>query len=172
MSDTEPSRLQLLQPDIQIIKRADDWCASQVIKQSCEAVESMVLPIKSHSKPCKFSVHLTSSGEVQALNADYRQQDKPTNVLSFEAEDSIENKLLPYITLGDIIISKDVLSIEAEEQNIQEAYHLAHLVTHGLLHLYGFDHINEDEAEIMEATEIAILASMNIPNPYMKDSLN
>ncbi len=167
MSDTEPDRPSLLQPDIQVIKRPKNWCAAQVIKQSCNAVESIVMPTKSRGKACVFSVKLTDSNEVQTLNAKYRNQNKPTNVLSFETDDDgIENQILPFTNLGDIIISKDVLSIEAKEKNISAGYHLAHLVTHGLLHLYGFDHIDDSEAEIMEDAEITILASMNIPNPY------
>lgn len=167
MSDTPSKSLKILQPDIQIIKKPNNWCPIQVIKQTCNAVEKLVLPIKSAGKPCMFCIKLTTSDEVQKLNFEYRDKNKPTNVLSFETGDCIEDKIFPFVNLGDIIISNDVLLSEAREKNIQEGYHLAHLVTHGLLHLYGLDHINDDEAEIMENAEIAILASMNIANPYI-----
>jgi probable rRNA maturation factor len=171
MSDTEPSGSRFLRPDITIKKQTPNCYPEKVIESSCAAVEKSVLPAKSFGKPCVFSVQLTDNDEIQALNATYRKQNKPTNVLSFEVEDCLENQLLPYISLGDIIISSDVLSAEAKDKNISENDHLAHLVTHGLLHLYGFNHIEEAEAKVMESAEISILDSMNIKNPYLNESI-
>lgn len=167
MSDTESSGPKpLLQPDIQVLEILDSFRAEEVIRHTCNAVEQTVLPAKSKGKPCAFSIQITDSNTVQQLNKQYRQKDMPTNVLSFENEEGVEAQFLPFVMLGDIIISKDVLQKEAVEKNIPTQNHLAHLVTHGLLHLYGLDHLEETEAEIMEDAEIRILSSMDINNPY------
>ena len=101
---------------------------------------------------------LTNDKEIQTLNKEYRGKNKPTNVLSFETGDEI--------LLGDIVMSIDTLLKEAKEQKISVADHYAHLLCHGMLHLLGFDHIEEDEANEMEFFEIEILKEFKIANPY------
>ena len=98
--------------------------------------------------------------------------DKPTNVLSFANIDD-ENfeqdiSLSDKIELGDIIIAFETMQREAKEKNITLHDHYCHLFTHGLLHLLGFDHIEDDEAEYMEDFEIQILKTMDIANPYQE----
>lgn len=112
----------------------------------------------------ELSIRIVDSEESQQLNSEYRGKDKPTNVLSFpfEVPDGIELDLL-----GDLVICAEVVSQEAEEQKKPLFNHWAHMVVHGVLHLLGFDHINDDEAEEMEALETKILASLNIPDPYL-----
>jgi len=112
----------------------------------------------------ELSIRIVDAEESQQLNSEYRGKDKPTNVLSFpfDVPDGIELDLL-----GDLVICAEVVSREAEEQNKPLFNHWAHMVVHGVLHLLGFDHINDDEAEEMEALESKILASLNIPDPYL-----
>lgn len=115
--------------------------------------------------PAEVSIKVSNDAEIQALNRDFREKDKATNVLSFpcDLEDQIPNE--PYY-LGDIIISAETLKKEAEEENKKVDHHFTHLLIHGLLHLLGYDHITDEEAEEMEALEIKLLAALNINNPY------
>jgi probable rRNA maturation factor len=111
------------------------------------------------------SVVLSSDEAVAALNARYRGKNRPTNVLSFPAGASspIEGEKPP---LGDVIIAMETLISEATDEKTPLLFHLSHLTVHGLLHLAGFDHETDGEAERMEAQERLILASIGIPDPY------
>jgi len=111
----------------------------------------------------ELTIRIVDSEESQNLNAQYRHQNKPTNVLSFpfEIPEGITLNLL-----GDLVICADVLAIEAKEQNKKLFDHWAHIVIHGCLHLLGFDHISDTEALEMESIEIEILSTLNITNPY------
>lgn len=113
---------------------------------------------------CELSIRLVDEAESQQLNADYRGKDKPTNVLSFPFDADIP--MSPRL-LGDLVICVPVVEKEAAEQGKKLMDHWAHLVVHGCLHLLGYDHIENDEAEIMENLEIRILDTMNIANPYV-----
>ncbi|MCR5873998.1 rRNA maturation RNase YbeY [Phenylobacterium sp. J426] len=103
---------------------------------------------------------LTDDDGVRDLNARFRGNDKPTNVLSFPAAANPENHL------GDIALAFGVCEREAADQGKPLAHHLQHLVVHGVLHLLGHDHMSEDEAEAMESLERVILAGLGIPDPY------
>ncbi len=119
--------------------------------------------LKQFNKPFELTIRLVSSEESQQLNSQYRGKDKPTNVLSFpfEVPEGIELNLL-----GDLIICIAVVEAEAEEQKKILKAHWAHMVVHGCLHLLGFDHINDDEAEEMEALESKIITTLGFPAPY------
>lgn len=101
---------------------------------------------------------LSNDAQVQQMNAEFRGKDKPTNVLSFPSDEDEAH--------GDIIMALETMQREAEEQGKRFGAHFAHLLVHGVLHLLGYDHIEPEEAEIMEEMEIAILASHSIANPY------
>ncbi len=114
-----------------------------------------------------FGLALGDDVLLRDLNAQFREQDKPTNVLSFPAAPLPDGAVSEGGTcLGDVAISFDRTQIEATEQGIAFADHAAHLIVHGLLHLLGFDHETESEAETMERLEAAILAGLGIPDPY------
>lgn len=123
-----------------------------------------------YNKPISINLVLANADEVHQLNKDFRNIDKTTNVLSFANIDSpdfnTEAETSEIIELGDIIIAYEVLAQEAEIKHIPFAHHFAHLLVHGILHLMGYDHQEDDEADIMEGLEIKILALMNIDNPY------
>lgn len=111
----------------------------------------------------ELTVRIVDRSEIQQLNDQYRGKAKPTNVLSFPA-DLPEDLELPL--LGDLVICADVVNSEAIEQGKPPAHHWAHMVIHGCLHLLGYDHIKESEAEEMENLEIRLLDQLSIPNPY------
>lgn len=108
-------------------------------------------------------IKIVDKTESLDLNSTYRQKDKPTNVLSFPADipDFVEST-----HLGDLAICAPVVEEEALEQNKSINNHWAHLTIHGCLHLLGYDHIEDTEAEVMEGLEIELLAELGIGNPY------
>ena len=117
----------------------------------------------------ELSVTLTNDANIQKINYEYRGLDKPTNVLSFplfEREFLKEHYRLEYLALGDIILSIETIIEEANKQEKDFKDHLTHLIAHSLLHLFGFDHLEDEEANIMESLEIKILEKLNIKNPY------
>jgi len=116
-----------------------------------------------HQEAFEVTLRIVDLAESRQLNSDYRNKDKPTNVLSFpfEAPEHIEMAFL-----GDLVVCAAVVEQEAKEQNKPVINHWAHLCVHGLLHLLGYDHIDETEAQEMEGIETAILAKLNIDDPY------
>lgn len=120
--------------------------------------------LQPYNKPFELTIRIVEIAESQQLNLTYRQKDKPTNVLSFpfEVPEGIALDLL-----GDLVICADVVAQEAKEQHKALNDHWAHMVIHGCLHLLGFDHIEDTDAQEMEALEIALLAQLNISNPYI-----
>lgn len=121
----------------------------------------------------EISVRLTADEEVQTLNKQYRQKDKPTNVLSFpmvqaDLLDTIDqNSDDGEVLLGDIVLAYGVCAAEAAERNISIEDHATHLIVHGTLHLLGYDHLEDREAEAMEAIEIDALAALGLADPYL-----
>ncbi len=124
------------------------------------------LPEEASAKPLEVSIVFANNDLVQVLNKEYRGKNKPTNVLSFAMLDDHEAIIGGVAPLGDIIFAYETIKAEAIEHKKEFNDHLAHLLIHGCLHLMGYDHIEDDDANIMEATEIRILEAMNIQNPY------
>lgn len=114
-------------------------------------------------EPYELTIRIVSPDESQQLNRDYRGKDYATNVLSFpfEAPPDVDVAIL-----GDLAICADVVKKEADEQKKEVLAHWAHMVIHGTLHLLEYDHIEDDEAEQMEALEIELLAGFGIADPY------
>ncbi len=118
--------------------------------------------------PHEITIRIVDEAESQMLNSTYRGKDYPTNVLSFPFECPAEVELP---LLGDLVICQQVMQREAAEQGITEEAHWAHLVVHGCLHLQGFDHIEDAEAEEMESLETAILQSLGYADPYASEKI-
>lgn len=116
----------------------------------------------------EVSVCIVDEAESRDFNLRYRHQDKPTNVLSFPADIPPE---LDLPLLGDLVICAPVVEQEAKEQRKSLDAHWAHMVVHGTLHLLGYDHITDEDAEEMEALETSILLQMGFPAPYEFDEL-
>lgn len=121
-------------------------------------------------KPVNIGVRIVDTEESTQLNKDYRGKDYATNVLSFISDipDAIVAEL-EEIPLGDLAICADVVAREAAEQGKPAAAHWAHMVVHGTLHLHGYDHEDDDDAEEMEALERRILSALGIADPYLND---
>lgn len=105
----------------------------------------------------ELTIRVVGATESRKLNRTWRGKDKPTNVLSFQADGPL---------LGDLAICAPVVAREAREQGKRPAAHWAHMVVHGVLHLLGYDHENDRDAARMEARETKILAQLGMPNPY------
>ncbi|MEM9173372.1 MAG: rRNA maturation RNase YbeY [Pseudomonadota bacterium] len=123
----------------------------------------------------EISIRVVGPAESQALNSQYRQRDKPTNVLSFESPPPLPTELLeqidvaerPTAVLGDIVICADVVAAEARAASIPLSARWMHMLVHGLTHLLGHDHIDDDDAERMTAVEVAALQRLGYENPYV-----
>ena len=146
---------------------AGDW---ERLVEHAGAALGEVAPELTHPH-LSASALFTSDSHVHELNREWRQRDKPTNVLSFPM--LIRDDLLaleaegPPVLLGDIALAYETCAREAQEKGVPLEHHAAHLIIHGLLHLAGHDHVHSDEeAEAMEALEIAALAKMGIKDPY------
>ncbi|MFK0275730.1 rRNA maturation RNase YbeY [Ensifer sp. NPDC090286] len=113
----------------------------------------------------ELSLVFTDDASMRAINAEWRNQDKPTNVLSFPAFPVTPGKM-PGPMLGDIIVARETLEREAVELDKSFDQHLTHLLVHGFLHLFGYDHMEDDEAERMESLETRILARLGLSDPY------
>ncbi|MBS0358805.1 MAG: rRNA maturation RNase YbeY [Proteobacteria bacterium] len=125
-------------------------------------VTETLLPYKKEAEIC---IRLVNETESAFLNETYRKKTGPTNILSFPSE--IPDDLpLKQSFLGDLVICPSVLENEAQQQNKSLEAHWAHIVIHGLLHLLGYDHVEEKPAEVMEGLEIQILKILGYPNPY------
>jgi len=124
-------------------------------------------------KEAEISVVLADNDFIQTLNKNYRGQDKPTNVLSFPQmePDELEDTQDEFVSLGDVILAYETVEIEVSQQNKSFDEHVMHLLVHGTLHLLGYDHIENHEAEEMEALEIEILKQIGVKNPYEFDKV-
>ena len=156
-------------PITDVLVTADCWQvepeAEAVIQRAIAAAAELVDEDVAESE---IAVMLTDDPGIRTLNANWRGIDKPTNVLSFpalQAEGDRKPGEAPRM-LGDIAIAYQTLRREADEEDKPFDHHLSHLAVHGFLHLIGYDHEEDDEAEDMEALEREILAQLGIPDPY------
>ncbi|QNN66136.1 rRNA maturation RNase YbeY [Sphingomonas rhizophila] len=149
---------------------SSDWGALARSAAEAAIAESAFPQLGRGAREVELSIRLTSDEEVRALNAEWRGKDKPTNVLSFPMSEPDELADTagegPELMLGDIILARGVCLAEAAEKSIPVEKHAAHLMVHGTLHLLGYDHHDDAEAEDMEAREVRALARLGIEDPY------
>ena len=124
--------------------------------------------VKEQRPDAEVTIRITDQEESQQLNFDYRGKNKPTNVLSFPFE-APEHIQLPL--LGDLVICAQVVEQEAKNQHKELESHWAHMVIHGCLHLLGYDHAEDHEAEQMEQLEVALMSELGYNNPYDANNL-
>ncbi|MEL0628689.1 rRNA maturation RNase YbeY [Psychromonas aquatilis] len=139
-------------PDLQQLEK---WVRAAIIKASDQKRDL-----------AELTVRIVDCEESQQLNGDYRGKDKPTNVLSFPFQNP------PGITLsllGDLVVCKSVVEQEATEQQKPLISHWAHMLIHGTLHLLGYDHIEDDEAEAMESIETELMIELGYSDPYLSE---
>ncbi len=148
--------------EIQTVHQASNLPDEQQIQGWVEAA------LQNHPSDTEIVVRIVDEQESAELNQQYRHKSGPTNILSFPV-DLPEGIVLDL--LGDLVICAPVLEKEAIEQQKVLADHWAHIIIHGVLHLLGYDHIEDDEAEVMESKEISILNTLKIANPYQQDNI-
>ena len=155
---------------IEIITDVKLDCEEEDIKDFIENVLTFAiqeLKPNFQKKPFYLSVFITNNFGISKINSKYRNKNFPTNVLSFPQDeerkifDNFKSKIL-----GDIVLSLEKIRIESVEQNKSFKNHLTHMLIHGLLHLFGYNHLNDKDAEIMERFETNILSKLLIPAPY------
>jgi len=154
----------------------EEWDSSRpwapLVRKAAEAAiaESAFPDLAMVGRPVEISVCLTSDEHVRALNAKWRGKDKTTNVLSFPMAESYElqdeSVAEKELLLGDIILAHGVCEAEAGEKGVTFEDHAAHLLVHGTLHLLGYDHLHDHDADEMETREVRALARLGIANPY------
>ena len=150
--------------DTQIAEELDHWSAYLPTEEQLTLWASTALQEHCQFDNPELTIRMVESEESQELNFEYRGKDKPTNVLSFPFE---VPEHVPLELVGDLVICAPVVQQEAIEQNKTPEQHCAHMLEHGCLHLLGFDHIKDDEAEIMENLERQIMAKLGFPDPYL-----
>ncbi len=151
----------MIELDLQLATEASDLPAEAQLRHWVE------LALRQRTADSELTIRLVDAEEGQELNRTYRHKDYATNVLSFPAE--VPEGLLDIPLLGDLVICVPVVEREAREQNKALEAHWAHLVIHGCLHLLGYDHIDDEEAEEMEGLERQLLAELGYPDPYRDD---
>lgn len=162
-------------PEIDISVQDPRWETIPNVEKLVEkavitTLNSTPLPREALDKDLEISVVLANDDLMQVLNREYREKDKPTNVLTFAALDSEMPMAGDELNLGDIILSYQTIEREAKEQGKYLTDHLVHLTVHGMLHLLMYDHQTEDEANTMETLEIRILERLSVQNPYIENT--
>ena len=153
--------------EIDIAIEAGGWAGEEALRALAARAAEAVFAAAGQAAPrdAELSLLFTDDAHIRALNRDWRGKDKPTNVLSFPAHDVAPGEAVPPM-LGDIALAFETVRAEADLEEKPFDHHLTHLIVHGLLHLLGHDHEDDDEAEKMEALERAALARLAIPDPY------
>jgi probable rRNA maturation factor len=146
--------------DISIDDR--EWRAVPNLRRLARTAVSAVL----QDDDVAIGLLFTSDARIAEINGQWRGQASPTNVLSFPVSAAMPAPEGEPRPLGDIVMAYGVISREAQEQKKPFAHHVTHLIVHGVLHLLGYDHENDDEAGAMEAREVMILAELGMENPY------
>ena len=152
---------------IDIAIEAGGWAGEAALRAVAERAAAAVFAALGRDAPdeTELSLLFTDDAHVRVLNRDWRGKDKPTNVLSFPAFEVAPGDPVPPM-LGDVVLAFETVGAEAALEEKPFDHHLTHLIVHGLLHLLGYDHEDEEDAAIMEGLERAALARLAIPDPY------
>lgn len=150
-------------PVIDIAIEAGSWKAQDDEAVVTRAIEMAADMSEYDVAGAELSVVLTNDASIRTINAQWRHKDEPTNVLSFPAPPALPGA--PHL-LGDIVIAHETTAREAQAEGKPFADHLGHLAVHGFLHLLGYDHESDADAEVMERLEREILAKLGVPDPY------
>ena len=152
---------------IDIAIEAGGWAGEAALRAVAERAAAAVFAALGQDAPegTELSLLFTDDAHVRVLNRDWRGKDKPTNVLSFPAFEVAPGDPVPPM-LGDVVLAFETVGAEATLEEKPFDHHLTHLIVHGLLHLLGHDHEDEEDAAIMEGLERAALARLAIPDPY------
>ncbi|AHD01916.1 rRNA maturation RNase YbeY [Leisingera methylohalidivorans] len=156
------------------------WHQAGLEPLAAEAVTAVLTHFTLDPADCEISLLGCGDARIAELNAEFREKAKPTNVLSWPAEDLAAEEdggapALPEadftgeIPLGDIAISYETCAREAQAAGKPLGDHTRHLIVHGMLHLFGYDHIRERDAALMEEIEVLLLGKMGVANPYMSE---
>lgn len=149
--------------DVGVTVMNGDWRDSDI--ETALTAARAALAAESVAEGAEISIAFADDETVRVYNRDYRGKDSPTNVLSFpQGEDAAPDGS---IVLGDILLAHETCARESAESGIEFAAHVSHLTVHGVLHLLGYDHEVDEDAEEMEAREVEILAALGIENPYI-----
>lgn len=151
---------------IDLTVEAGAWPDKRHLRRiAAAAVKAALAEAGAYGGATELSVVFSDDAAIQILNAGWRGKNKPTNVLSFPAFQTVVGSALPPM-LGDIVLAAETVQREADVESKQLDNHITHLVVHGLLHLLGHDHETDAEAETMEQIERRALARLAIPDPY------
>jgi probable rRNA maturation factor len=161
---TEADRRARLVADIAI--QAGDWPPLEDLETLVADCAAAVITFVELDEEAGVAIAFADDAAVASLNAQWRDQAKPTNVLSFPAAENAPSLPDGAMMLGDVILADGVVRHEAHEMGLPLDHHIRHLVVHGLLHLLGFDHESDADAEEMEELETDILAMMGVPDPH------
>jgi probable rRNA maturation factor len=156
-----------LLPQIDMAVNAGEWPAVPVLEAIVRRAVAAAISAADLRMPpdAELSLVFTDEAEIRSINAQWRGKDKPTNVLSFPAAD-IRPGQRGERMLGDIVLAAETVRREADLEGKRFEDHLTHLLVHGFLHLFGYDHIDEKEAVVMEGLETRALATLGIADPH------
>jgi probable rRNA maturation factor len=147
---------------VDVVREAGNWNAFAGLAEGiCAAADAVALELA--IRECSACVALSSDAHIARLNSAYRGKAAPTNVLSFPAGGTAQARER---FLGDLVLADETVRREAAELCLPPVHHMQHLVVHGILHLLGYDHDDDAEADAMEALEVRILARLGVANPY------
>ena len=152
---------------VDVMHHSPEWADEVEDAFLMRAANAAYMEGSSATPPAEISLLLTANEEIRTLNKNWRSRDEATNVLSFPLNAPQCSKAPN--TLGDVAMAFQTVANEAAERNIPVSQHAAHLVVHGVLHLLGYTHTNDSQARKMEALEIRILETLDLPDPYAID---
>jgi probable rRNA maturation factor len=163
-----PAARRQVSPAVDIVVASPLWATQRSIKRLLRRAIGEAASVTSTAVG-ELAIVLTDDSAIRTLNRDWRSRDAATNVLSFPTPETDHAHGTPRL-LGDIVIAYETTEREARAENKPFAHHAAHLAVHGFLHLAGYDHAEDIEAAAMEDLETAILARLDVPNPYVARS--